>query len=67
MISVERIFGFVPKYRGAFIANEWRLSNRPSGFWESSSPANIEWTLERVSFSFQDANDAVAAGKSGCS
>jgi len=64
MISVERIFGFVPQYKGAFIANEWKLSKRPSGYWESISPANIEWTLDRVSYSFQDSTDAVAAGKS---
>lgn len=63
MLPVERILGFKPEYKGSFVSNRWVVRDRPSGQWESTSPANIEWHLPHVQFSFDDVLESVSAGR----
>jgi len=63
MYSVESLLSFKPEFRGSFIGNAWQKSPRPSGSWEMTSPANIDWVLPPVTFSFDHVSEAVGNGK----
>ena len=63
MISIESILKLKPEFRGSFINGRWTKSQRPSGTWEAISPANIDWVLPPVSFSFDHVAEAVDAGR----
>jgi len=63
MITAEGILGAKPKFKGSYVNGVWKTHLRPSGSWESVSPANIDWALPPVSFCFDDVNECVEAGK----
>lgn len=63
MYSVESLLKFKPQYLGSFISEAWTKAPRPSGSWECVSPANIDWVLPSVSYSFEHVAEAVGAAK----
>jgi succinylglutamic semialdehyde dehydrogenase len=63
MLSIENVLGFKPEFKGSFIKGQWSKKLRASGSFEVVSPANIDWVLEPVSYSFDDVQLAVEAAK----
>jgi succinylglutamic semialdehyde dehydrogenase len=63
MQSIESLLKFKPEYKGSYINGEWKKSLRPSGTWESTSPANIDWVLPNVTYSFEHIGEAVDCAK----
>jgi succinylglutamic semialdehyde dehydrogenase len=63
MYSVESLLKEKPKFKGAYVNGGWKLPSRPSGTWECISPANIDWVLPPVSYAFDQASEAVSAGR----
>ena len=61
MIQLEKVLNARPVYKGSFIGGEWKLPVRSSGRWEMVSPANVEWVLPAVGFSFDHVDEAIGA------
>ena len=63
MIPLERILPEVPKFKGAFIGGAWRVAPRSSGKVRVQSPANLDWVLPSVDYSFDLIDECLDAGK----
>ena len=62
MYSIQSLLNETPQFKGSFVDGKWKAISRPSGSWECISPANIDWALPPVSYSFDFATEAVSAG-----
>jgi succinylglutamic semialdehyde dehydrogenase len=63
MISLESALKTKIEFRGSWVAGRWTKPVRASGSWEVVSPANLDWALPSVSYSFDTVGEAVEAGR----
>jgi succinylglutamic semialdehyde dehydrogenase len=60
LLSVKDVLGFeAPKFLGSYFAGRWHLPVAANGVIEVHSPANLDWALAPVSFSYRDVDLAV--------
>lgn len=63
MIALESALKTKIEFRGSWVAGRWSKPLRSSGSWEAVSPANLDWALPTVSYSFDHVAEAVEAGR----
>lgn len=63
MIPLERILPEKPQYKGSFINGQWRIAERSSGKINIHSPANLDWKLPSIDFSYDHVDETVAAAR----
>lgn len=63
MIPLERILGSKLEAKGSFIGGRWRQVGRASGTVELISPANMEWVLPPLAYSYDVIEESVHEGR----
>jgi len=63
MISLESALKNKIEFRGSWVAGRWIKPVRASGSWEVVSPANLDWALPPVSFTFDAIGEAISAAR----
>ncbi len=58
-LTVNDVLGFEPKFLGSYIGGGWVLPTAANGSFTVNSPANLDWSLPPVSFSYKDVDTAV--------